>query len=178
MFISPAGFSDKPAERKLEKELQTQMPRLPGSWPADYEFPSPFRFMDFLFFLFPQNESPEGLWMRTGDQFAGCVLKVEKSGTELAGRIVNLPETMARVGWIEGELKWRNLRCEAGTWRLEDVRKHFDIQTGAVKMVDYCSYNLTLGSLGHLRLHRSKEPFYPDQRWVRHETTPSPTFNK
>ena len=27
----PAGFSDKPAERKLEKELQTQMPRLPRS---------------------------------------------------------------------------------------------------------------------------------------------------
>ena len=66
--------------------------------------------MDFLFFLLPSEESPEGLWRRTGDRFAGCVLRVEKLDSELVGRLVILPEAMARAGWVEGDLKWRNLK--------------------------------------------------------------------
>ena len=125
--------------------------------------------MDFLFFLFPTNSSPEGIWMRVGDHFAGCLLRVEKIGSELAGRIVAFPEAMARAGWIEGDLKWRNIQSDGSSWRMQDLRKHYDTRTATVTKVDYCEYRLTVGSLGHLRLHSGSQPFFPEQRWVRHE---------
>jgi hypothetical protein len=125
--------------------------------------------MDFLFFLLPPAEdSPEGLWQRTGDRFAGCVLRVEKAGSELVGRIVVLPESMARAGWVEGDLKWRNLvRNARGDWRMQDLRKHYDTRTATVTMVDYLEYRLTVGLCGHLRLHTDRLPFFPVQRWVK-----------
>jgi hypothetical protein len=125
--------------------------------------------MDFLYFLLPPVEdSPEGLWLRTGDKFAGCVLRVEKTGSEIAGRIVVLPESMARAGWVEGDLKWRNLVRDArGDWRMQDLRKHYDTRTATVTMVDYLEYRLTVGLCGHLRLHTDRLPFFPVQRWVK-----------
>jgi hypothetical protein len=115
--------------------------------------------MDFLFFLLPPAEdSPEGLWQRTGDRFAGCVLRVEKTGAELVGR----------AGWVEGDLKWRNLvRNARGDWRMQDLRKHYDTRTATVTMVDYLEYRLTVGLCGHLRLHADRLPFFPVQRWVK-----------
>lgn len=125
--------------------------------------------MDFLFFLLPAEESPEGLWMRTGDHFAGCVLRVEKLGTELVGRLVVLPGPMLHAGWVEGDLKWRNISQEpSGGWRMQDLRKHYDTRSATVTMVDYCEYRLTVGMGGHLRLHTGALPFFPVQRWVRY----------
>lgn len=125
--------------------------------------------MDFLFFLLPNEESPEGLWMRTGDHFAGGVLRVETLGTELVGRLVVLPDSMRRAGWVEGDLKWRNISQErSGGWRMQDLRKHYDTRTATVAMVDYCEYRLTVGMRGHLRLHTGALPFFPAQRWVRY----------
>jgi hypothetical protein len=125
--------------------------------------------MDFLFFLLPSEESPEGLWQRSGDRFSGCVLRVENLGTELVGRIVILPEAMARAGWIEGDLKWRNIKRGAGSgWRMQDLRKHYDTRSATVTMVDYCEYRLTVGMCGHLRLHTEALPFFPVQRWTRY----------
>jgi len=125
--------------------------------------------MEFLFFLIPDSlKSPEGLWVRVGDRFSGCVLRVEKVGSELAGRIVVLPESMARAGWIEGDLKWRNIERDAGGgWKMQDLRKHYDTRSATVTMVDYLEYRLTVGMCGHLRLHTDRLPFFPAQRWTR-----------
>lgn len=122
--------------------------------------------MDFLFFLLPSNTSPEGVWTRIGDHFSGCVLRVERVGSELAGRIVALPEAMARAGWLVGDLKWRNLQADGTSWRMQDLRKHYDTRTATVTMVDYREYRLTVGVCGHLRLHNGSHPFFPEQRWV------------
>jgi len=124
--------------------------------------------MDFLFFLLPVDASPEGLWQRVGDNFGGCVLRVEKRDSELVGLIAVLPESMARAGWIEGDLKWRNItRDSGGAWRMQDLRKHYDTKTATVIMVDYREYRLSLGFGGRLRLHTEGFPFFPDQRWMR-----------
>ena len=108
--------------------------------------------------------------MRIGDHFSGCVLRVEEVGTELAGRIVVLPEAMARAGWLVGDLKWRNLQADGTSWRMQDLRKHYDTRTATVTMVDYCEYRLTVGACGHLRLHTGTQPFFPEQRWVRQDS--------
>ena len=128
--------------------------------------------MNFLFFLLPTGECPEGLWMRKGDRFDGCVLRVEKLGTELVGRLVVLPESMRRAGWVEGDLKWRNIAREhSGGWRMQDLRKHYDTRAAMVTMVDYCEYKLTVGMSGKLRLHTGGHAFFPAQRWVRYSRT-------
>jgi len=126
--------------------------------------------MDFLFFLFPATESPEGQWVRTADQFAGCVVQVERYGAELAGRIIALPATMGRAGWVEGDWKWRNIELAGDTWRLQDARKYFDPNTNKVTAVDYRSYFFSVGTLGHMRLHTKANPFFPDQRWMRYKS--------
>lgn len=108
--------------------------------------------------------------MRTGDHFAGCVLRVERNGSELAGRIVALPEAMARAGWVEGDLKWRNVQPDGTSWRVRDLRKHYDTRTDTVTMVDYREYRLTVGAFGHLRLHTGAQPFFPEQRWMRQQS--------
>jgi hypothetical protein len=130
--------------------------------------------MDFLFFLLPSNDSPEGLWVRVGDHFAGCVLRVEKAGSELVGRILVLPEAMTHAGWLVGDLKWRNIRADGPIWRIQDLRKHYDTRTATVTRVDYQEYHLTVGAFGHLRLHTGAQPFFPAQRWVRQES-PKPS---
>lgn len=123
----------------------------------------------FLFFLWPADGSPEGLWLRAGDHFDGCVLRVAHVGNELAGRLVVVPDAMRKAGWEMNDLKWRNLAREpGGAWRMQDLRKHFDTRTGAVTMVDYREYRLTHGLCGHLRLHTGGTPFFPDQQWVRY----------
>jgi len=133
--------------------------------------------MDFLFFLLPPAEdSPEGLWLRTGDTFAGCVLRVEKIGSEIAGRIVVLPESMARAGWVEGDLKWRNITHDSGgRWRMQDLRKHYDTRTSTVAMLDYGVYQLTVARSVHLGLHPHALPFFPAQRWKKFEATKNPS---
>ena len=126
------------------------------------------RAVDFLYFILPQDRTPEGLWRRTGDAFEGCVLRVEPIEKELVGRIAILPEAMAKAGWLVGDLKWRNIaRAPDGSWRMQDLRKHYDTRKASVLAVDYQEYTLTLGACGHLRLHAGNSPFFPAQRWVR-----------
>ena len=126
------------------------------------------KFVDFLFFILSANDTPEGRWQRTGDDFEGCVLRVEPVDAELVGRIAILPDAMANAGWQVGDLKWRNItRAPDGSWRMQDLRKHYDTRTASVLMVDYQEYTLTLGLCGHLRLHTGGSPFFPKQKWVR-----------
>ena len=124
--------------------------------------------VDFLFFILPPDGTPEGLWRRTGDDFEGCVLRVESIESELVGRIAIIPDSMANAGWQVGDLKWRNIvRAADGAWRMQDLRKHYDTRKASVLAVDYQEYTLTLGACGHLRLHAGNSPFFPKQRWVR-----------
>jgi hypothetical protein len=124
--------------------------------------------VDFLFFILPPEGTPEGLWRRTGDNFAGCVLRVEYVESELVGRIAIVPDAMANAGWQVGDLKWRNIaRAADGAWRMQDLRKHYDTRKASVLAVDYQEYTLTLGAHGHLRLHMASSPFFPKQRWVK-----------
>lgn len=127
--------------------------------------------LDFLAFLFPAGAALEGRWERTGDAFAGCTIEVEQAtdGTgNLRGRILALPEPMARAGWLVGDIKWHSIRpCAQGTWQLGDLRKHFETQTGRVVKVDFQNYRATPGSGGLLRLHTGILPFFPAQTWRR-----------
>jgi hypothetical protein len=77
---------------------------------------------------------------------------------------------MGRAGWIEGDLKWRNIELVGGSWRLQDARKYFDPKTNTVTAVDYRTYFLSIGALDHMRLHTKAGPFFPDQRWVRYKS--------
>lgn len=130
------------------------------------------RAVDFLFFIFPVHESPKGLWMRIGDDFEGCVLRVENVDTELVGRIAILPDSMTNAGWQVGDLKWRNITpTPDGTWRMQDLRKHYDTRKASVLAVDYQQYTLTLGACGHLRLHTGRSAFFPLQRWKKFEAS-------
>ena len=126
--------------------------------------------VDFLFFILPPDGTPEGLWRRTGDDFEGCVLRVEFVESELVGRIALIPDAMANAGWQVGDLKWRNIaRTADGAWRMQDLRKHYDTRKASVLAVDYQEYTLTLGARGHLRLHAGSSPFFPLQRWKKFE---------
>jgi hypothetical protein len=129
--------------------------------------------LDFIPFLFSGEGSLEGRWERVGDRFAGCVIEVEpeKNGTQnLRGRIVHLPPSMATAGWIVGDIKWQSIQPAAkGTWKLDDLRKHFETQTGRVIKMDFQPYRATLGLGGLLRLHSSPLPFFPEQNWKRVE---------
>lgn len=127
--------------------------------------------LEFLRFLLPEDSPLEGCWERVGDRFAGCVMEVEpeKNGTgALHGRIVSLPAAMSSAGWILGDIKWHSiLPAGRGVWALNDLRKHFETQTGRVIKVDFQPYHATLGQGGALRLHTGGLPFFPDQTWIR-----------
>lgn len=124
--------------------------------------------MDFLHFLLPCQARLEGLWKRVGDRFDGCTLEVSTTGGQLVGRLTHVPPAMAEVGWLAGDLKWQAIRKPTATsWRVQDIRKHYDQRTKKVVHTDTCEYWLTLGSENLLRLHIAPLPFFPDQRWMR-----------
>jgi len=127
--------------------------------------------LDFLRFLFPEDAPLQGRWERIGDRFAGCIIEVEpeKNGTtHLRGRILALPAAMSTAGWIVGDIKWHDIRpAGKGVWELNDLRKHFETQTGRVIKVDFQPYHATVGQGSTLRLHTGGLPFFPDQTWIR-----------
>lgn len=129
--------------------------------------------MDFLLFLIGTDESLEGRWERQDDAFAGCVIQIDKSGTDFTGRIVSLPQTMADAGWQIGELKWQDIRpAGPSRWLIRDLRKHFDTRTGRVVGIDLQEYNLSLAAGGRLRLHTGSLPMFPVQSWKRIASPP------
>ena len=130
--------------------------------------------MDFLQFLLPSHARLEGHWKRIGDRFDGCILEVSSAGGSLAGRLIHVPPAMADVGWLEGDLKWQAFRKPTATsWRVQDIRKHYDQRAKTVVQTDTREYWLTLGGETSLRLHSAPLPFFPDQRWTRIPDQPS-----
>jgi len=129
--------------------------------------------MDFLLFLIGTDEPLEGRWERQDDAFAGCVIQIEKSGTDFTGRIVSLPQAMAEAGWQIGEPKWQDIRLAGQSrWLIRDLRKHFDTRTGRVVGIDLQEYNLSLAAGGRLRLHTGSLPMFPVQSWKRIASPP------
>jgi hypothetical protein len=130
--------------------------------------------MDFLQFLLPSQASLEGYWKRVGDRFDGCALEVASTAGQLFGRLTHVPTPMAEVGWQIGDLKWQAIRKPTtSSWRVQDIRKHYDQRTKKVVHTDAREYWLTLGGTDSLRLHTAPLPFFPDQRWVRVDAQPS-----
>jgi len=124
--------------------------------------------MESLLFFFGKRLPLDGLWERHCDDFAGCILKVGVEESERIGRIVSVPESMIESGWSLGDLKWRNIHCDAnGVWRVQDLRKHYDMRKHEVTRVDFAPYCLSLGVGGRLRLHEGRWPLFPAQKWKR-----------
>jgi hypothetical protein len=82
--------------------------------------------MDFLLFLIGTDEPLEGRWERQDNAFAGCVIQIEKNGTDFTGRIVSLPQAMAEADWQIGEPKWQDIRPTGQSCWL--IRDSMDVQ--------------------------------------------------
>lgn len=110
----------------------------------------------------------EGIWERIGDEFEGCLIKVEKENHELVGKIIWITPEMLSTGWAVGDKKWRRIEGnEYHGWHVLDLRKQFDTATKKVLGTDYAKYWLTLSGKRKLRLHQSKIPLFPAQTWRR-----------
>lgn len=74
-----------------------------------------------------RNPPVSGLWERTGDDFAGCVVIVEPVGKQLQGRITEVPAAMRNVGWVVGDVKWKSIHTAGrNRYRLMDLFKSYD----------------------------------------------------
>jgi hypothetical protein len=54
-----------------------------------------------------------GVWERIGDDFAGCRLRIEFDGSNLTGRILKVPDQMAKYGWMKDDAKWMHIQQQA-----------------------------------------------------------------
>ncbi|MBX9742082.1 MAG: hypothetical protein K2W99_00860 [Chthoniobacterales bacterium] len=109
-----------------------------------------------------------GIWERVGDDFEGCVIKVEQETNEWIGKIIISTPDMLEAGWVIGDKKWRHLeRDTTGNWQLMDLRKQYDTAQKKVLSVDYAHYWISLSGRRKLRLHQSKVPLFPAQVWKR-----------
>ena len=114
-----------------------------------------------------QNSDLEGIWERVGDEFEGCLIKVEHTENELLGTIIVSTPQMLSYGWAIGDKKWRRIEAgnDSGSWQLMDLRKQYDTANKKVLSTDYAHYWITLSGTRKLRLHQSKIPFFPAQVW-------------
>ena len=108
-----------------------------------------------------------GIWERLGDEFSGCLLRVEREEHELVGEIIVSTPEMLTAGWNIGDRKWRRIEGDSqGSWQLMDLRKQYDTQNKKVLSIDYAHYWISLGYGGRkLRLHQSKVPMFAAQTW-------------
>ena len=120
-----------------------------------------------LGFRNPKDSSDlEGIWERIGDEFAGCLIKVEKEDYELIGKIIVSTPKMLTSGWEIGDKKWRRIEGSASEgWQLMDLRKQYDTQNKKVLSTDYAHYWLSLSRSRKLQLHQSKVSLFPNQVW-------------
>ncbi|MGD8847654.1 MAG: hypothetical protein PVI54_19190 [Desulfobacteraceae bacterium] len=71
-----------------------------------------------------------GIWERTGDDFSGCRLRIEYDGPNLNGRIVRLPDHMAKFGWQQDDAKWIHIQRQAVCrYQLEELYKVLSSRT-------------------------------------------------
>ena len=72
-----------------------------------------------------------GRWERVGDDFAGCVVLVERTPQGLQGRITYVPLTMEPYGWRLGDVKWKDFAARRVLgYRVQDLFKEIDPATG------------------------------------------------
>ena len=114
------------------------------------------------------NADLEGIWERVGDDFEGCLIKVEQEENELVGKIIWITPAMLIYGWSVGDKKWRRMEGdEKGGWSLMDLRKQYDTGTKKILSTDYAHYWVTLHGKRKLHLHESKVPLFATQVWKR-----------
>lgn len=107
-----------------------------------------------------------GVWERVGDDFEGCIIKIEQETNEWIGKIIVSTPDMLEAGWAIGDKKWRHIeRDPGGDWQLMDLRKQYDTAQKKVLSVDYAHYWISLSGSRKLRLHQSKVPLFPAQVW-------------
>ncbi|MFZ4115685.1 MAG: hypothetical protein ACOYK6_03055 [Chthoniobacterales bacterium] len=108
-----------------------------------------------------------GIWERVGDEFSGCLLRVEREERELVGKIIVSTPQMLTAGWSIGDRKWRRIEGDQeGRWQLMDLRKQYDTQNKKVLSIDYAHYWISLSHRGRkLSLHQSQVPLFAAQTW-------------
>jgi hypothetical protein len=90
------------------------------------------RFIRQLFYSLGILKEPTliGLWERTGDDFAGCRIRIQFDGPNLNGRIVQLPDHMQKFGWQQDDTKWMHIQREAVCrYQLRELYKVLSRQT-------------------------------------------------
>ncbi len=114
-----------------------------------------------------QRSDLEGIWERMGDEFEGCLIKVEYKENELMGTIIVSTPQMLSYGWEIGDKKWRRIEegDTSGSWQLMDLRKQYDTANQKILSTDYAHYWISLSGKRKLRLHQSKVPLFPAQVW-------------
>ncbi len=119
--------------------------------------------------FYPPKEKEQllGIWERRGDEFSGCLIKVEKEAEELLGKIIVSTPQMLEAGWKIGERKWRYIQSDSQErWKLLDLRKQYDTQNKKVLSTDYTHYWVSLNHEGRkMSLHQSQIPLFAAQVW-------------
>ncbi|MCF7729880.1 MAG: hypothetical protein K9M81_05885 [Chthoniobacterales bacterium] len=125
-------------------------------------------FQTFLGLHNPKNANElVGIWERIGDEFSGCLIRVELEEREIVGKIIVSTPQMLSAGWNIGDRKWRHIEGDSeGKWQLFDLRKEYDTQNKKVLSTDYEHYRISLGHQGRrISLHQSKIPIFAAQTW-------------
>ena len=63
------------------------------------------------FVLLGSEPDLNGVWVRHGDNFAGCQVQIEPIGNQLQGTLVFVPQSMRTCGWSVGDQKWVDIEA-------------------------------------------------------------------
>ena len=74
-----------------------------------------------------------GRWERLGDDFAGTMVNVQRSGSGLSARLVKIPPSLKARGFVPCDVKWRNLTLVSDS---EGVRTYKGQDLGKFQVKD------------------------------------------
>ena len=115
------------------------------------------------------NEKVIGVWVRTGDSFAGMKVEVKKIGDVTNGTIIYCPNSMKRSGFINGDIKWKGiLQIEGNNYEYTDLMKKVN-QYGTILDVSYDIARMVITKdMIKIRMYtKGTESMGTEQIWLR-----------